>query len=81
VLSNEDLAILAADETRYAEYVAGVRAEYAHLTEAQFNRGRLAILQDLIRRPHLFQTSHARTHWENAARTNLAKEHASRRDT
>jgi predicted metal-dependent HD superfamily phosphohydrolase len=71
----------AADQTRYAEYVAAVHAEYAAVHDAQFNRGRLAILQDLARKPHLFQTSHARTHWENAARTNLAKERAGRDDS
>jgi len=77
-LSDADLAILAADETRYAEYVAAVRAEYAAVPDARFDRARLAVLQDLERKPHLFQTSHARTNWEHAARTNLAKERASR---
>jgi len=74
VLSDADLAILAADEPRYAEYVAAVRAEYAAVPDAEFNRGRSAILQDLARKPHLFHTVHARTHWEAAARSNLAKE-------
>jgi predicted metal-dependent HD superfamily phosphohydrolase len=80
VLSDADLAILAADETRYAEYVAAVRAEYAAVPDADFRRGRLAILGDLARKPHLFETSHARSHWESAARTNLAQERAGRGD-
>jgi predicted metal-dependent HD superfamily phosphohydrolase len=74
VLSDADLAILAADETRYAEYAAAVRAEYAAIPDAQFTRGRRAILEDLAGRPHLFHTSHARANWEAAARSNLATE-------
>jgi predicted metal-dependent HD superfamily phosphohydrolase len=78
VLSDADLAILAADQRRYAEYVAAVRAEYAAVPDAQFNRGRLAVLQDLTGKPRLFHTAHARTHWEDTARTNVAKEVADR---
>ena len=79
VLSDADLAILAADETRYAEYVAAVRAEYAAVPDAEFNRGRLSILEDLAGKPHLFHTAHARSRWESTARTNLAKELAGRK--
>lgn len=78
VLSDADLAILAADERRYAEYVAAVRAEYAAIPDAEFDRGRSAILLDLARKPHLFETAHARTHWEATARANLANELAGR---
>ena len=78
VLSDADLAILAADETRYAEYVAAVRAEYASVPDGQFNLGRSAILRDLAGKPFLFHTAHARTHWEAAARANLANELAGR---
>jgi len=74
VLSDADLAILAADERRYAEYVAAVRAEYAAVPDAEFDRGRAAILQALAGKPHLFHTAHARRHWEAAARANLAGE-------
>ena len=73
-LSDADLAILAADETRYAEYVTAVRAEYATVPDTDFRRGRLAILDALARKPHLFETSHARSQWEAAARANLAQE-------
>jgi predicted metal-dependent HD superfamily phosphohydrolase len=78
VLSDADLAILAADESRYAEYVAAVRAEYAAVPDDQFDLGRSAILEDLAGRPYLFRTSHARARWEDAARTNLEKERGGR---
>jgi predicted metal-dependent HD superfamily phosphohydrolase len=74
VLCDADLAILAAPPQRYAEYVAGVRAEYAAVPEEDFRLGRLAILEALEEKSALFATEHARRHWEPAARANLAAE-------
>ena len=74
VLSDADLAILAAPEERYADYTAAVRAEYSHVPDAEFRAGRAAILRDLAAKPHLFHTAHARAHWEEPARANLASE-------
>ena len=73
-LSDADLAILAATPERYAEYVAAVRREYAHVPDSEFAAGRAAILRDLLAKPHLFHTSHARTAWESAARANVEAE-------
>ena len=73
-LSDADLAILAADDARYRDYVAGVRAEYAHVPDDLFREGRAAILADLAAKEHLFHTAHAREHWESRARANLARE-------
>jgi predicted metal-dependent HD superfamily phosphohydrolase len=74
VLCDADLAILAAPPARYREYVDGVRAEYAAVPEADFRRGRLAVLEDLAAKDTLFHTGHARREWEPAARANLARE-------
>lgn len=74
VLLDADLGILAADERRYAEYAAAVRAEYAHVPEEMFARGRSAILRELIGRERLFRTDYAHRHWESAARVNVARE-------
>jgi predicted metal-dependent HD superfamily phosphohydrolase len=73
-LSDADLAILAADDARYRDYVAGVRAEYAHVPDDLFREGRAAILADLAAKGHLFHTAYAREHWESRARANLARE-------
>ena len=73
-LSDADLAVLAAPAQHYAAYVAGVRAEYAHLDEETFRRGRAQVLASLAERPALFRTEHARERWEAAARANLAAE-------
>lgn len=74
VLCDADLAILAADAERYAAYVSGVRREYASLSDADFARGRIALLQDLVAKPSLFHTEVGRRRWERAARANAAAE-------
>ena len=73
-LSDADLAILAAAPERYAEYVAAVRREYAHVPDPDFAAGRAAVLRDLLAKPHLFHTAHARAAWEAAARANVERE-------
>jgi len=73
-LSDADLAILAAGADRYADYVAGVRAEYAHVPDDLFARGRGMVLRDLLAKPHLFHTEPARKAWEDAARANMVAE-------
>jgi predicted metal-dependent HD superfamily phosphohydrolase len=74
VLCDADLAILAADGARYAEYVAGVRAEYAGLDDATFRAGRAAVLAGLVGSGRLFHTETGRRLWEDRARTNVARE-------
>jgi predicted metal-dependent HD superfamily phosphohydrolase len=74
VLSDADLAILAAPATRYGEYVADVRREYADVPDALFAAGRSAVLRDLLAKATLFHTAHAREHWEPSARANVEAE-------
>jgi predicted metal-dependent HD superfamily phosphohydrolase len=73
-LCDADLAILASGRARYDDYVAGVRRDYAHVSDDDFAAGRSAVLRDLAGRDRLFHTSYAREHWEPAARLNLASE-------
>jgi predicted metal-dependent HD superfamily phosphohydrolase len=73
-LSDADLGILAAPRGRYDAYVAGVRADFAHVGDDDFRAGRAAVLRDLVARTHLFSTPHARELWEEAARANLRRE-------
>lgn len=78
-LSDADLAILAAPHERYDVYVAGVRADFAHVPDAEFAAGRRAVLTDLAARTRLFRTPQAVDLWEDAARANLARELDGRR--
>jgi predicted metal-dependent HD superfamily phosphohydrolase len=74
VLSDADLAILAAPAHRYGEYAADVRREYAAVPVAAFAAGRAAILGDLLGRERIYRTSPAYQHWEASARDNLGAE-------
>lgn len=74
VLSDADLAILAADRERYDEYAAAVRREYAHLDDRDFREGRARVLVNLLDKPSLFHTPTARAQWEQAARANIERE-------
>jgi len=74
ILCDADLGILAAAPERYREYADGVRADYAHIDDAGFVEGRLAVLEDLLSREVLFHTAYARTHWDTPARANLTAE-------
>jgi predicted metal-dependent HD superfamily phosphohydrolase len=74
VLSDADLAILAAPAERYEEYVADVRREYAHVPDDLFAAGRAAVLRDLLAKATLFHTAYARLQWEPAARANVQAE-------
>jgi predicted metal-dependent HD superfamily phosphohydrolase len=73
VLIDADLAILAARPAVYAAYSNGVRAEYGHLDDATFSRGRTAFLRGMLDRPRLFHTA-PMTERERAARANLSAE-------
>lgn len=73
-LCDADLAILAAEHSRYEEYVVGVRREYSHVSDADFAAGRASALEGLLAKPTLFGTAYAQARWEAPARANLARE-------
>jgi predicted metal-dependent HD superfamily phosphohydrolase len=74
VLSDADLAILAAEPVRYADYAAGVRREYAQVGDHDFAAGRAAVLRDLLDGPRLFATEAGARLWESTARANATSE-------
>jgi predicted metal-dependent HD superfamily phosphohydrolase len=73
LLLDIDLAILGAAPARFAEYERQVRAEYAHVPDAQFRAGRAAILAGFQARPHLYRTAPFRDALEQRARANIAR--------
>jgi predicted metal-dependent HD superfamily phosphohydrolase len=73
-LSDADLGILAAPQERYETYAAGVRADFAHVSDTEFRAGRAAVLADLAAKQSLFHTARGRELWEDRARANLARE-------
>lgn len=74
VLIDADLEVLARPATLYRRYVALVRADYAHVPDAEFQAGRTAVVDSLLKRPVLYQTFTGRRRWEAAARQNLQTE-------
>jgi predicted metal-dependent HD superfamily phosphohydrolase len=74
VLCDADLAVLASDPQRYAEYAAAVREEYSHVADDDFRRGRAGVLRSLLALPVLFRTPYGHAQWEATARHNLQTE-------
>ncbi|HEX6870519.1 MAG TPA: metal-dependent phosphohydrolase [Micromonosporaceae bacterium] len=80
LLSDADLAILAAPAETYRWYSHAIRREYAHLPDAVFAGGRAAVLENLLSLPRLFHTPVLRDRFEDAARRNLSRELTALRD-
>jgi predicted metal-dependent HD superfamily phosphohydrolase len=76
VLCDADMAILAADPATYTAYATGVRAEYGHLSDDEWTRGRGSVLRSLLAEPALFYTPPMQGR-EATARANLSAELAS----
>ena len=71
---DSDLSILGASPEEYDTYAEAIRAEWRHVEDPAFNRGRLAFIQDMLSRPHIFATSEGGLRYERAARDNLEAE-------
>ncbi|MGY5883759.1 HD domain-containing protein [Modestobacter lacusdianchii] len=74
VLCDADLAVLASPPAAYAGYASAVRAEYGHLSDADFTAGRIAVLEQLLALPQLFRVPAAAERWTEPARANLTAE-------
>ena len=74
VLLDADLAILGSEPSAYARYVAGVRAEFAHVSDDAWRTGRATVLQSFLGRPRIFRTPTMAEQREAAARANLTDE-------
>lgn len=68
-----DLAILGANEVRFAEYQSQIRAEYAWVAPDIYATRRTAILQGFLDRRQIYSTPSLHARLEQRARTNLAR--------
>lgn len=73
LLVDVDLAILGAEPARFDEYERQVRAEYAHVPEAQFRTRRAAILRGFLQWPRLYGTPELQARHEARALANLQR--------
>lgn len=74
VLSDADLAALAVPRDDYVRNTAAIRAEYHHVPDDAFRRGRVQVLVALLGGPGVFRTEYARREWEGPAQGNLRAE-------
>jgi predicted metal-dependent HD superfamily phosphohydrolase len=74
VLLDADLAILGAEERRYARYAADIRREYTWVEESAYRAGRTKILQSFLDRPRIYRTERMHAVAERPARRNLRAE-------
>lgn len=74
LLIDADLSVLGQNRGRYHVYLRDVREEYAAVSDEDFRRGRLAVVEALLALDPLFQTEAARSRWSDRARTNLREE-------
>jgi predicted metal-dependent HD superfamily phosphohydrolase len=79
VLVSIDLSILAATPADYDAYARNVRAEYAHVPDEAWRRGRPAVLQRFLDAPVIYPDPSFRAAHEPQARANLEREIASLR--
>lgn len=73
-LADADLEVLGRDRPAYLRYVRQVRADFDHIGDPDFARGRMQVLQRLLSAPRLFHTEVGYIRWEAAARSNLEDE-------
>jgi predicted metal-dependent HD superfamily phosphohydrolase len=74
VISDADLAALAVPRDDYVRNTAAIRAEYHHVPDDAFRRGRVQVLVALLGGPGVFRTEYARREWEGPAQGNLRAE-------
>lgn len=74
LLCDADLSILGGTSEEYSRYVSSVRLDYAHIPDPLFNRGRAAVLHQLLTLDPLFHTAQGRALWAERAQQNLTAE-------
>lgn len=74
LLCDADLEVLARKPAAYRRYASAVRLEYAHVSDAEFARGRTLILHRLLDGRSLYSSSRGQELWEEPARANIEAE-------
>lgn len=74
LLCDADLAILGGEPDTYSRYVAGVRQDYAHVSEGDFAKGRTSVVRQLLALEPLFHTARGKELWAVRAQENLSRE-------
>ncbi len=74
LLCDADLSVLGGSPDQYGRYLQAVRADYAHIGDADFAAGRAVVVRGLLQLDPLFHTPTAQRRWQRAAQRNLESE-------
>ena len=69
-----DLEVLSRDAREYEEYSKQIREEYSNYNEAEYAKGRFAVLEKFLKRERLYFSDEFYREFEEAARRNLKME-------
>lgn len=79
LLLDLDLAILGSTANEYRRYCGAIRAEYEHVSQSDWRKGRAKVLEKFLARSAIYQTPHFHGLLEANAREHLNEELASLR--
>jgi predicted metal-dependent HD superfamily phosphohydrolase len=74
ILISIDLIILGAEPARYDAYVADIRQEFIHVSDADYRAGRAGVLRRFSARPVIYPDAGFAAKYDQRARDNLARE-------
>jgi predicted metal-dependent HD superfamily phosphohydrolase len=71
LLTDIDLSILGREQSRFQEYETQIRAEYHWVPAEAFAAGRGKVLEQFLKRPHIYATDFFSEKYERQARANV----------
>jgi predicted metal-dependent HD superfamily phosphohydrolase len=74
LLCDADLSVLGGSPEDYAKYLAAVREDYTHISDADFAKGRAVVVRRLLDLNPIFHSDRARALWSAPALRNLEDE-------
>jgi predicted metal-dependent HD superfamily phosphohydrolase len=74
IMLDADLAILGAEEKRYARYAQAIRDEYSWVEDDAYRAGRARVLESFLKRERIYRTQRMFETGEQSARENLQRE-------
>jgi predicted metal-dependent HD superfamily phosphohydrolase len=74
IFLDADLAILGTDPAQYQAYARSIRKEYGWVTDADYQTGRIQVLESFLQRDRLYYTDLLFDELESIARTNMQQE-------
>lgn len=73
IVCDIDLSLMGASWTSFAQDSRDIRDEYAHVSDADFRRGRRDFLNGMLKRPRIYATNHFYGKFEVTARENMER--------